>query len=438
MATVGFQIRRTLLLVAATAAIGVILCSSAAASAASASCDRVASPSGSDANSGTLTSPWKTTQYMADHLAPGQTGCFRAGTYAFDDETDVTGNDITLTSFPGERATLKGRLWVFGDRVTVSHLNLDQRSSVNSGPRVNGTDDVFDEVDVTNYHTEICFILGDSYNGPAVRTVIENSRIHDCGKLPSGNQDHGIYASDARDAIIRNNWIYDNADRGIQLYPNSQGAQVYGNVIDGNGEGVIISGDGETASSGNVVHDNVISNSNIRWNVESSWPNGVVGSGNVVRDNCVWATNPSQGGYYNENGGILPRSGGGEGFTTSGNVTATPKFVDAAAGNFKLQAASPCLNPHPIVILKPVGKPVQAGGIVKLHGRASPARSHHVTIQILRHGHWKKLARTKLKRSGNFTLHTRLGGRLASHRARLRAKVPRVGRSKPVAIRVRR
>jgi Right handed beta helix region len=308
-----------------------------------ASCDRVASPSGSDGNAGTVASPWRTPQYMADHLAPGQTGCFRAGTFDFNDQTDVTRNDITLTSYPGERATLKGRLWVFSDRVTVSHLNLDQRSSVNSGPRVNGTDDVFDDDDITNYHTEICFILGDPTNGPAVRTVIENSRIHDCGKLPAQNGDHGIYVAHADDTIIRNNWIYDNADRGIQLYPDSQGAQVYGNVIDGNGEGVIFSGNGETASSDNVVHGNVISNSRVRWNVESLWPGGLVGSGNVVRDNCLFASNSSS--FYNRGGGVIvPSDGEPSGFASSGNRITDPRFVDRAAGDLRLRASSPCAS----------------------------------------------------------------------------------------------
>ena len=45
----------------------------------------------------------------------------------------------------------------------------------------------FDNDDVTNYHSGICFILGanDPAYGRAVNTVIENSRIHDCGKLPA-------------------------------------------------------------------------------------------------------------------------------------------------------------------------------------------------------------------------------------------------------------
>ena len=42
--------------------------------------------------------------------------------------------------------------------------------------------------------------------------------------------------------MIRDNWIYDNADRGVQLYPDADGTVVTGNVIDGNGEGVIFGG----------------------------------------------------------------------------------------------------------------------------------------------------------------------------------------------------
>ena len=56
--------------------------SSAPAQAAT-SCDRVASPSGSDSGAGTLESPYLTASKLAGSLAPGETGCFRAGTYSF-------------------------------------------------------------------------------------------------------------------------------------------------------------------------------------------------------------------------------------------------------------------------------------------------------------------------------------------------------------------
>ena len=82
-------------------------------------------------------------------------------------------------------------------------------------------------------------------------------------------------------------------------------------------------------------------------------------------------------------------------------------------------------------------KQVQAGSRVRLHGHVTPVKHKHVTIQIKRHGRWRTFGRTRVRPSGNFVLRRRLSVRGLAHRTRLRAKVPRVGRSKPVAVRVR-
>jgi hypothetical protein len=440
MQTVGIQLRRTLLGAAAIAGFWALLCSASASAAAT--CDRVASGSGSDGGAGTVAAPWATAQYLIDHLSPGQTGCLRAATFAADDVIEVRTPGITLASYPGERATLKGELKLEkgADGVSIRDLNLDGRSTYNIGPMVFAANATFDNDDVTNYHSGICFILGanDPAYGRAVNTVIENSRIHDCGQLPAQNGDHGVYVEHSDGAIIRNNWIYDNADRGVQLYPDSQGTKVYGNVIDGNGEGVIISGGDDTTSNNNQIYDNVISNSTIRWNVESYWSTGMVGSGNLVHDNCVWSSNSGrQASYYNSNGGILPRDWGGDGYAAFSNVTAKPQFVDPAAGNYNLQPNSPCSGPASVVTLQTGTKKVKPGEIVTLHGHATPVGQARVTIQIVRHGHWRKLGKTRLRSSGKFVAHVRIRARHAPRRARLRAKVPRLGRSRPVAIRVR-
>jgi parallel beta-helix repeat protein len=405
-------------------------------------CDRVASSSGSDSAAGTMASPFRSAQRLVDSLGNGQTGCFRNGVFeGVEDTIEVRTAGITLTSYPDERGTLKGELKIEkgADHVNVTNLDIDGRSPWNLGPMVFAAYTTFDNVDVTNYNQGICFILGanDPAYGRAVGTVIQNSRIHNCGQLPAQNGDHGIYIEHSDGAIIRNNWIYDNADRGIQLYPDSQGTKIYGNVIDGNGEGVIISGDDDSGSSNNVVYDNVISNSRVRWNVESSWGDGPVGTGNVVRDNCVWASNPtSSAKYYNTDGGILPASYGARGYTSYGNVVAEPRFVDAPSNNFDLQADSPCAGPARAVTLTANDNQVNSGALVALQGSVSPVKSTRVTIQILRHGHWKKFARTHTRVNGKFKVRKRLRGRLVADRARLRARVPRVGNSKTVAIRV--
>jgi parallel beta-helix repeat protein len=314
----------------ATVAVAALTASSPAAM----SCDRVTAPSGSDSAAGTVASPYRTTQRLADSLAPGQTGCLRAGLYEQDVKVTkggAAGSPVTISSYPGERATLKGRLRIADSAnfVTVESLDLDGRDASGlPSPSVYGDDVVFRDNDVTDHHTGICFLLGSSSYGRAKRTTIERNRIHDCGVLPALNHHHGIYIEASDDARILSNWIYDNADRGVQMFPDSQGSYISGNVIDGNGQGVSFA----RQSANNVVERNVVSNSVLRWNIED-WE--LSGTGNVARDNCVWTTRTD---LYNRQGGIMVNPD----FTSAGNLIADPLFVDRGAKDFRLRDGSPC------------------------------------------------------------------------------------------------
>ena len=215
--------------------------------------------------------------------------------------------------------------------MVVSDLALDGRNAGNlPSPTVDADRVTFTRDDVTDGHTSICFSIGSLGWGTAHDVVLDGNRIHDCGRLPYGstNHDHGIYVESARGTVITNNVIYDNADRGIQLYPDAQGSTIANNVIDGNGEGIIFSGDSGLASSNNVVQRNVISNSRVRYNVESWWPTGnPVGTGNLASDNCLW--NGTQGNVADQ-----------VGFTASNNRIANPGYADRSAGNFALASGS--------------------------------------------------------------------------------------------------
>jgi parallel beta-helix repeat protein len=309
-------------------------------------CAKVASPSGSDSAAGTAAAPYRTAQKLADATGPGQTGCLRAGNYA--EDVWVSNDGLTITSYPGERATLTGRLVVGkgADDVTFTAINIDGANAARlPSPTVNGDRATFRADDVTNGHTDICFVIGSSW-GRAHGTVLQGNRIHDCGKIPSSNQDHGIYVSEADDTQILDNVIYDNVDRGIQLYPDAQRTVVRGNIIDGNGEGIIFSGADGAAASDTIVEGNIVSNSRIRTNVESWYPAGnPIGARNVVRNNCLWQ---GAGGLQNMVAG---------GFTMTDNLTADPQFVDRAAGDFRLKSGSRCAT-----ILATSQAPAGAGG----------------------------------------------------------------------------
>jgi putative cofactor-binding repeat protein len=165
--------------------------------------------------------------------------------------------------------------------------------------------------------------------------VIEDNRIHDCGRMPATKHDHGIYVADAKRLIIRDNLIYDNADRGVQLYPRAEHTRIVHNVIDDNGEGIIFA----NRSDHSVVKGNIISNSLIRHNVESS---ASTARDNVVRGNCLWS---DRGGYYGgepPNSGVLP---GHPGFKLGQNTIADPEFQNRL--HFRPSPTSRCAGMGP-------------------------------------------------------------------------------------------
>jgi len=291
-------------------------------------CDRVASPRGRHHVAGTLAG----VRRLVAVLRAGQTGCLRSGRYRHD--LTITRGDIGLRSYPGERARLVGRMWIRREAhdVVISDLALDGHNPRRlPSPTVNGDRITFARVDVTNRHTAICFNVGSSRYGRAEGTVIRDSRIHACGRLPPGNRNHGIYVAAADDSRIEGNLIYDNADRGIQLYPDAQHTLITGNVIDGNGEGILFSGSGRTTSSHNLVEHNVVSNSRVRANVESFYPPGTPeGVGNVVRDNCL----------YGGRGGALGPSS--RGFTATANRYTSLPYANPRAADYGLPAWNPC------------------------------------------------------------------------------------------------
>jgi parallel beta-helix repeat protein len=278
-------------------------------------------------------------------LRGGETGCLRGGTHVSDGVAAITAPDVVLTSYPEESATLVGRLWVkqgaqgsVVEDLTLAGANPDGKPS----PTVNADDAILRGNDISNDHTAICVSINGYSDRPPVRGVaIEDNVIHDCGLLPATNHQHGIYVSNARNTVVKSNLIYGNADRGVQLYPDADDSVVTGNIIDGNGQGVIFGGGPSTSSDGNLVADNVITDSNIRWNIQSHWQ-GPVGSGNVARGNCVWIASSEYTGSPPDSG-IEPAMDGARAFD---NVVGDPGY-DTAAGDFRIADDSPCASAGP-------------------------------------------------------------------------------------------
>jgi hypothetical protein len=302
-------------------------------------CDVYASPLGSDSGPGTSSAPFRTVQELVNALSAGQTGCLASGVYngsARIANGGHPGAPVTLTSDPGQSATIAGRLEIVegANYVTMTGLELDGANQpLLPSPTIDSNHDTFSYDDVTNDHTGICFAIGSATWGWATGTVITHDQVHGCGQdTPGDNLQHGFYIGGATDTTIEWSMIYDNAARGIQLYPDAQHTTIDHDIISGNGEGILIAGTNGAASSYTNVYDNVISDATQRHDVESYWsPGNPVGVDNRVHDNCVW------GGRE----GTIDSSSGG--FTADDNLTVNPGYADRRVDDFEMSPASPCL-----------------------------------------------------------------------------------------------
>jgi len=205
---------------------------------------------------------------------------------------DFSKSNVTITSYPGERALLKG---IVVDRngadgVRLLGVSVDGDGSQNT-IQVYGADFTLQGSDVTNsWRGRSCMMLGYPSAGAAVRPVIRGNRFHECGSTANGNLDHGIYANLVSDGLITENVFWNSAGFAIQLYPYAQNTVFSHNVVDGVGTvargGVIIGGEASSPSSGNTIEYNIITYA-ANYNISSSW-GGPPGTGNIARNNCLW------------------------------------------------------------------------------------------------------------------------------------------------------
>jgi Right handed beta helix region len=317
-------------------------------------CDLFASPTGSDsAGDGSIGKPLASVQQLDRVLAPGQTGCLRSGSYgSLTTWHQIYTNgapsaQITITSYPGELATVTGYLDIEASYTTFTHLRIDgsntlyksHPSGVNCPNNVSqslviaGHDDILDHID---YFQSVAALRGNAIGigfwGDADNTIIRYSKIHDVGQCFA--YDHLIYLAHGNNVQIYDNWLYDDPHgRGVQLYPGPTNARIYNNVIDSAGEGFVIGNlQGETVS-GNQIFHNVVTNC-----VGLPWQ-GIPGQ--AIHDLYLGA--PGTGNSFHDN--LLFGDPGGVGRVTAvqlwNNVTADPLFVSASAHDYALLAGSP-------------------------------------------------------------------------------------------------
>lgn len=255
-------------------------------------------------------------------VAAGGVLCVRGGVYTEGDQrinlttSGTLENPKKIKAYPGERVEIRASIrpgkasnWViegvFVDAsyspvsTTNNRTNTDQAINFQNSEniRVDGAELINRRLPAEeNQDLAGTCVFGGS--GAGTGNILENSYIHQCGKLPRDNLEHCVYAGKSKGLIVRNNWIADCANRSVQLYVDTDQALVEGNLIDSDhNQGIVFNG----GSDNNTVQNNVINTPN---GDAISTGGAFSGSGNLATDNCVWDLDPSVAGDVTLSGNI--------------------------------------------------------------------------------------------------------------------------------------
>jgi parallel beta-helix repeat protein len=265
--------------------------------AAPSACTYAAALGGDDEGPGTPEEPFATFEALANALAPGETGCLNEGEPgdAFEaDELVIDDPGITITSSPGERATLRGRVYVAGDaegsRLERVDIDLAGQTPQDVGVQINAPEFTLSRSTVVDDQNQICLAIGadDPSFGTGDGVVVEDNEIRGCG-ASGDNFAQGVYLNGADDAVISRNEIRGVSARGIQLVGDADGNLISGNLVYENGQSLGFGSLDEEVPDDNVVEANVFADPLSRINVGFALePGDPQPTGNLLRGNCLW------------------------------------------------------------------------------------------------------------------------------------------------------
>ena len=261
------------------------------------------SPTGNNANPGTISQPFATLQKAHDVAKPGDTIYMRGGTYNVTAQITITksgnsGNPIQVLNYPGEIPILDGSSYnpgsqgyaiIRGDSISWWYFKgLEIAYSPGSGIRFAGSShDIIIEFCNIHHNVRLDGNGGNIEfdNNQSNISILNNDLHHASINQPSGTGGDGISFNDSQQSgnVIRGNRVWRNHDDGIDLW-NAARVLVEGNWIwqngyddnlvktSGNGVGIKLGGTG----AGDGYHT-------VRLNV--IWHNGEDGINDNLADN---------------------------------------------------------------------------------------------------------------------------------------------------------
>ena len=311
---------------------------------------------GNNANSGTQAQPFRTIAKGLTVLQAGDTLYLRGGPYTenidSNEQTIPSGtswsNAITIAAYPGETVILNGHINFVTSPCgsgSIAYLIFD-RLIIDATGHFGGVGGCGDNAHHIRYQNgELKNSRGSGMLGIGTGSEIINMKVHHNG---SSWLDHGIYWCES-DTIIRDSEFYENTGYGIHLYGGDRcgnNVKIYNNRIYNNHyAGVTLNHGTNILFYNNLVYNHTQPDG---WalQIDRGTTNAQVYN-NTLHNNLngvqVWRVTNTivKNNILSQSGNISDSS---TGLVQSNNLTTDPKFVNASANDFTLQAMSPAID----------------------------------------------------------------------------------------------
>ena len=316
------------------------------------------SPTGNDANDGSLQNPWATIQHAASVATAGAAVHVAPGTYSGAITTQTSGTATARIRFLSDvqwgalvRATSVGIVWTNqGDYVDIEGFDIAGNDGATCYGIINYASYVRiigNNIHDLSHDTTACVygsgIDNHNNNGGHDDDVIGNV-VHDIGDITITYQfHHGIYHANLR-GHIWNNLVYRCEGWGIHSWHAAYQVTIANNTVFNNNYGGILIGDGDdyapfpgpvtndyTVVTNNIVYRNGLNPAASGYGMEEY---GLTGTHNQYLNNLVYQNGPANWNLQNGN-------------TAVATITADPQFVNYqpdGSGDYHLAAGSPGLN----------------------------------------------------------------------------------------------